>query len=93
MSYQVPNDAKSMKCPSCGAPLPFRPGEMVVRCEYCWNRVRVGSPPPASSQVARPTVIIETRHGHIRPRRLLRLLESAEMLASEPLSRKESGES
>jgi len=83
MSDNASTDVKLLKCPSCGAPLVFKPDDYVVRCKYCWNRVRVGSPPPPPPPHASPTVIIETRRRHIRPRRLRRLMESAEMASRE----------
>ena len=83
MSNHAATDAKLLKCLSCGAPLAFKPGDTVVRCGYCWSRVRVGSPPPPPPPHTPPTVIIETRHGHIRPRRLRRLMESAEVVSRE----------
>ena len=83
MSSQASADAKPLKCPSCGAPLAFKPGDTVVRCGYCWNRVRVGNPPPPPPPRVPPTVIIETRRWHIRPRRLRRIMESAEVVTRE----------
>jgi hypothetical protein len=33
----------SLKCPSCGAPISPKFGEMVITCEYCGNGVTLGS--------------------------------------------------
>ncbi len=33
------NDAKEIKCPSCGAPITPKFGEMVITCEYCGSSV------------------------------------------------------
>ena len=38
----APMDAKSMKCPNCGAPLAPKFGEMVITCEYCGSSVSLG---------------------------------------------------
>lgn len=37
------SDAKELKCPSCGAPIAPKFGEMVVTCEYCGTSVWLGS--------------------------------------------------
>lgn len=34
-----PQDAKEIKCPSCGAPITPKYGEMVITCEYCGSSV------------------------------------------------------
>ena len=39
----APFDAKSLKCPNCGAPITLRFGEMVITCEYCNGAVTLGS--------------------------------------------------
>ncbi len=36
-------DATSLKCPSCGAPVSPKFGEMIVTCEYCGSSVTLGS--------------------------------------------------
>jgi ribosomal protein L37AE/L43A len=36
-------DAKSLKCPSCGAPIVPRFGEMVITCQYCNSAITLGS--------------------------------------------------
>jgi Double zinc ribbon len=38
----APMDAKSLKCPSCGAPIAPKFGEMVITCEYCGSSVSLG---------------------------------------------------
>ena len=45
MSSQVlaPSTATSLKCPSCGAPIAPRFGEMIITCEYCGSSVTLGS--------------------------------------------------
>ncbi len=35
--------ATSLKCPSCGAPISPKFGEMVITCEYCGNAVTLGN--------------------------------------------------
>ncbi|MEM0075111.1 MAG: zinc ribbon domain-containing protein [Nitrososphaerota archaeon] len=39
----APNGVTSIKCPSCGAPLSPKFGEMLVTCEYCGSSVSLGS--------------------------------------------------
>lgn len=39
----APFDAKTLKCPSCGAPISPLFGEMVISCEYCGSIVNMGS--------------------------------------------------
>ena len=36
---QTQQDAKEIKCPSCGAPITPKFGEMVITCEYCGSSV------------------------------------------------------
>jgi hypothetical protein len=38
----APSGAASLKCPSCGAPIAPKFGEMVITCEYCGNAVTLG---------------------------------------------------
>jgi hypothetical protein len=38
----APNGATSLKCPSCGAPISPKFGEMVITCEYCGSGVTLG---------------------------------------------------
>ncbi|HZW54704.1 MAG TPA: zinc ribbon domain-containing protein [Nitrososphaerales archaeon] len=38
----APFDAKSLKCPSCGAPIAPKFGEMVIMCEYCGTAITLG---------------------------------------------------
>ena len=38
----APTGATSLKCPSCGAPISPKFGEMFVTCEYCGSSVSVG---------------------------------------------------
>ncbi|HJU13129.1 MAG TPA: zinc ribbon domain-containing protein [Candidatus Nitrosotalea sp.] len=38
-STSQPADAKEIKCPSCGAPISPKFGEMVITCEYCGSSV------------------------------------------------------
>jgi hypothetical protein len=38
----APSDATSLKCPSCGAPISPKFGEMVITCEYCGSGVTLG---------------------------------------------------
>jgi DNA-directed RNA polymerase subunit RPC12/RpoP len=35
----APQGATSMKCPSCGAPITPKFGEMLITCEYCGSSV------------------------------------------------------
>lgn len=39
VTNQTQNIAKEIKCPSCGAPISPRFGEMVITCEYCGSSV------------------------------------------------------
>jgi DNA-directed RNA polymerase subunit RPC12/RpoP len=39
----APTGAKSLKCPSCGAPISPKFGEMLVTCEYCGSGVSLGN--------------------------------------------------
>ena len=39
----APTGAKSLKCPSCGAPISPKFGEMFVTCEYCGSSVSLGN--------------------------------------------------
>jgi hypothetical protein len=39
----APSGATSMKCPSCGAPISPKFGEMVINCEYCGTSVTLGN--------------------------------------------------
>ena len=41
-SIIAPTDATALKCPSCGAPISPKFGEMVVTCEYCGTGVTLG---------------------------------------------------
>jgi len=36
-------EAKSLKCPHCGAPITPKFGEMVITCEYCGSAVTLGN--------------------------------------------------
>ncbi|MEM0014127.1 MAG: zinc-ribbon domain-containing protein [Zestosphaera sp.] len=36
-------EAKSLRCPHCGAPITPKFGEMVISCEYCGTAVILGS--------------------------------------------------
>jgi DNA-directed RNA polymerase subunit RPC12/RpoP len=36
---QASNETKEVKCPSCGAPITSKFGEMVITCEYCGSSV------------------------------------------------------
>jgi len=38
----APSGAASLKCPSCGAPIAPKFGEMVITCEYCGSGVTLG---------------------------------------------------
>ena len=38
----APSGATSLKCPSCGAPISPKFGEMVITCEYCGSGVTLG---------------------------------------------------
>lgn len=35
----APSNATSLKCPSCGAPITPKFGEMVITCDYCGNSI------------------------------------------------------
>ncbi|HML02001.1 MAG TPA: zinc ribbon domain-containing protein [Candidatus Bathyarchaeia archaeon] len=39
----APSGAASLKCPSCGAPIAPKFGEMVITCEYCGYAVTLGA--------------------------------------------------
>jgi len=39
----APSGATSLKCPSCGAPISPKFGEMVITCEYCGSGVTLGN--------------------------------------------------
>jgi zinc ribbon protein len=39
----APTSAQSLKCPSCGAPIAPKFGEMVITCEYCGSSITLGS--------------------------------------------------
>lgn len=39
----APSGVTSLKCPSCGAPISPKFGEMVITCEYCGTGVTLGS--------------------------------------------------
>jgi Double zinc ribbon len=39
----APSGVTSLKCPSCGAPIAPKFGEMVITCEYCGNAVTLGT--------------------------------------------------
>jgi DNA-directed RNA polymerase subunit RPC12/RpoP len=39
----APSTATSLKCPSCGAPIAPRFGEMIITCEYCGASVTLGN--------------------------------------------------
>jgi ribosomal protein L37AE/L43A len=39
----APSNAQSLKCPSCGAPVAPKFGEMIITCEYCGTSVTLGN--------------------------------------------------
>lgn len=39
----APSGATSLKCPSCGAPIAPKFGEMIITCEYCGTGVTLGN--------------------------------------------------
>jgi DNA-directed RNA polymerase subunit RPC12/RpoP len=39
----APSNAQSLKCPSCGAPIAPKFGEMIITCEYCGSSVTLGT--------------------------------------------------
>jgi ribosomal protein L40E len=39
----APSGVTSLKCPSCGAPISPKFGEMVITCDYCGNAVSLGT--------------------------------------------------
>jgi hypothetical protein len=39
----APSGATSLKCPSCGAPISPKFGEMLITCEYCGSSVSLGN--------------------------------------------------
>src|SRR5690348_976063 len=39
----APSSVQSLKCPSCGAPIAPKFGEMVITCEYCGSSITLGS--------------------------------------------------
>ena len=39
----APSGVTSLKCPSCGAPIAPKFGEMVITCEFCGSAVTLGS--------------------------------------------------
>ncbi|HUL40049.1 MAG TPA: zinc-ribbon domain-containing protein [Methanomassiliicoccales archaeon] len=38
----APMEAKSLNCPSCGAPITPKLREMVITCEYCGTGISLG---------------------------------------------------
>ena len=39
----APSGVTSLKCPSCGAPIAPKFGEMVISCEYCGSAITLGT--------------------------------------------------
>jgi len=39
----APTGATSLKCPSCGAPIAPKFGEMIITCEYCGGSITLGN--------------------------------------------------
>ncbi len=39
----APSNAQSLKCPSCGAPIAPKFGEMIITCEYCGSSITLGT--------------------------------------------------
>lgn len=39
----APSGVTALKCPSCGAPIAPKFGEMIITCEYCGNTVSLGN--------------------------------------------------
>src|SRR6267143_3940097 len=39
----APSNAESLKCPSCGAPIAPKFGEMIITCEYCGTSITLGT--------------------------------------------------
>lgn len=39
----APIEAKALKCPSCGAPITPKFGEMIISCEYCGSAITLGN--------------------------------------------------
>jgi len=39
----APSNAQSLKCPSCGAPIAPKFGEMIITCEYCGTSITLGN--------------------------------------------------
>src|SRR5271169_5092931 len=39
----APAGATALKCPSCGAPIAPKFGEMVITCEYCGTGITLGN--------------------------------------------------
>jgi DNA-directed RNA polymerase subunit RPC12/RpoP len=39
----APSGATSLKCPSCGAPIGPKFGEMIITCEYCGSSITLGN--------------------------------------------------
>ena len=39
----APSGATSLKCPSCGAPISPKFGEMIITCEYCGSSITLGN--------------------------------------------------
>jgi ribosomal protein L40E/DNA-directed RNA polymerase subunit RPC12/RpoP len=42
-SIIAPSGVTSLKCPSCGAPIAPKFGEMIITCQYCGSAVTLGS--------------------------------------------------
>jgi len=57
----APSSATSIKCPSCGAPISPKFGEMVITCEYCGFGVALGSEgwSSVSKQTMLPLVVAD----------------------------------
>ena len=39
----APSNAQSLKCPSCGAPIAPKFGEIIITCEYCGSSITLGT--------------------------------------------------
>src|SRR2546427_10203691 len=46
----APSNAQSLKCPSCGAPIAPKFGEMIITCEYCGTSITLRSAGGANIQ-------------------------------------------
>ena len=90
----APFDAKSLKCPNCGAPISPNFGEMIINCQYCSSAITLGSAGWSSIQkhsmlplkVADRQVVLSTIRGLLNRGLLRRHLQESSTLEEMSLS-------